>query len=353
MCNKIILAGDIGGTKTYLGLFKMAEEEVRSITQVKEYTSKSYPSYTELLQDFLSSLRKDEKNIDVACFGIAGPIKTYRNGEHYGEQYCKMSSINKWPLIEENDLNKLIICKKVILINDIEAIGYGIPQLPEKDLVELNPGKPQKGNCAVIAAGTGLGEAKLDWDGNEHIPLASEGGRDEFTVPDEFDEELRNYLLKKRRPKLVNYHKVLSGSGLVNIYECLRDSHQYGEESACLKCIGKQDKAQAISEEALSSNGNSLCIKALDVFVSIYGARASNLASKSKAVNGLYIGGGIAPKILDKLRDGTFMDSFANKNGEFSDSDLRKIPVKVIMNPQVGLLGAAWHGTKTIEVNHK
>jgi len=338
----MILAGDIGGTKTYLGLFKMVEGKVCPITEIKEYSSQSYPSFTALVQDFLifleqSSLREDEKIISVACFGIAGPIKTDNNGR----RYCEMTNIPQWSVIIEDGLNQLIHCEKVILINDLEAIGYGISPLSEADLVELNAGTPQKGNRAVIAAGTGLGELMLYWDGHEHIPSASEGGHTDFAARDQFEYALQNYLREKCYPKLVNYEQVLSGRGLVNIYEFLRDRGEYGEESADLReRLGKQDKAQVISEAALK-NENPLCIKALDVFISLYGAQARNLALQCLPFNGLYIGGGIAPKILAKLRDTTFMESFANKNGDFSDL-LASIPVKVIMNPQVGLLGAAW-----------
>ena len=357
MINKMILAGDIGGTKTYLGLFKMIEGKVRHLTEIKEYSSQSYSSFTALLQDFLifldqSSLREDEKFIGVACFGIAGPIKTDNNGR----RYCEMTNIPQWSVITEDGLSQLINCEKVILLNDLEAIGHGISPLSEtmnngifplseEDFVELNAGIPQKGNRAVIAAGTGLGELMLYWDGNEHVPSASEGGHTDFAARDQFEYALQNYLREKCYPKLVNYEQVLSGRGLVNIYEFLRDRDEYGKESADLReRLGKQDKAQVISEAALK-NENPLCVKALDVFVSLYGAQARNLALQCLPFNGLYIGGGIAPKILAKLRDTTFMESFANKNGDFSDL-LASIPVKVIMNPQVGLLGAAWRGAK-------
>ncbi len=353
----MILAGDIGGTKTYLGLFQMVEGKVRPMTEIKEYSSRSYPSFTALVQDFLvfldqSSLREDEKFIGVTCFGIAGPIKT----NHNGRRYCEMTNIPQWPVITEVGLSQLINCEKVILLNDLEAIGYGISPLSETmdnsisplseaDLVELNPGTPQKGNRAVIAAGTGLGQLMLYWDGHEHIPSASEGGHTDFAARDQFEYALQNYLREKCYPKQVNYEQVLSGRGLVNIYEFLRDCGEYGKESADLKeRFGKQDKAQVISEAALR-NKNTLCIKALDVFISIYGAQARNLALQCLPLNGLYIGGGIAPKILAKLRETTFMHSFVNENGEFPDL-LASIPVKVIMNPQVGLLGAALRGAK-------
>jgi glucokinase len=349
----MILAGDIGGTKTYLGLFKI-EDNYPIAEEIKEYSSQSYSSFRALVQDFLK--QSSQKIIDVACFGIAGPIKTDNNER----RSCKMSNIREWPVIKEDDLSYLKNCEK-ILINDLEAIGYGISRLSEDELVELNQGKPQKGNRAVIAAGTGLGQLMLYWDGHEHIPLASEGGHADFAARDKFEYELQNYLCGSKK-KLVNSHEVLSGKGLVNICEFLISRGEYSEESTDfrkrLKKSKKADKPPMISEAALKDK-NPLCIKALDVFFSIYGAQARNLALQCLPVNGLYIGGSIAQKILDqeildnKSRKKTFMESFANGNGEFSKSYLRNIPVKVIKNTKVGLLGAAWRGKKTIEVNHK
>jgi glucokinase len=327
----MILAGDIGGTKSYLELFEIEDGKLRPIGEIKKFFNKNYCSFTALLEDFLSSV--DEKSISVACFGIAGPIKTDDNGICF----VNMTNINSWPVISEDELSKLFLNVKILLINDLGAMAYGVSQVSEDDLVELNAGNPKEGNRAVIAAGTGLGEVLLYWNGHEHVPVASEGGHTDFAARDKLESELLNYLRKKYYPQLINYEKILSGQGLVNIYEFLRDSGEYGEETVE---FGKQDPAQVISDAALA-NEDPLCSKALEVFVSMYGAQARNLALQCLPINGLYIGGGIAPKILPKLRDTTFMQAFANQNGDFPDL-LASIPVKVIMNPQVGLLGAAW-----------
>lgn len=327
----MILAGDIGGTKSYLGLFEIEDAKLRPIGEIKKFLNKNYSSFTALLEDFLSSV--DENLISVACFGIAGPIKTDDNGRRFGY----MTHIKQWPVISEDELSKLFNGNKVLLINDLEAMGYGVSQVAEQDLVELNTGTPKEGNSAVIAAGTGLGQVMLYWNGKEHLPLPSEGGHTDFAARNQFESEFLKYLRHKFHPKLISYQQVLSGRGLVNIYEFLQDCGKYGEATVE---FGKQDPAQVISDAALA-NEDPLCSKALEVFVSIYGAQARNLALQCLPINGLYIGGGIAPKILPKLRDTTFMQAFANQNGDFPDL-LASIPVKVIMNPQVGLLGAAW-----------
>jgi glucokinase len=262
----------------------------------------------------------------------------------------------EWPVIKEESLRQWLNnelsqergkVERVVLLNDLEAIGYGISQLSAGDLVELNRGIPQNGNRAVIAAGTGLGQVMLYWNGNEHHPSPSEGGHANFAPSgdDELQIDLLCYLRKKFDNK-VGFERALSGHGLVNIYEFLRESGKCGKESTELrKRLDKEDAAQVISETALT-NKNTLCTKALDVFVSIYGAATGDLALHYFAVGGVYIGGGIAPKILDKLRDGTFMRAFKAKEGNSAELNV-SMPVKVIKNPEVGLLGAAWRGVKT------
>jgi glucokinase len=341
----MILAGDIGGTKTHLGIFKCEGNKVISLLD-KKYESQNYQSFGKLVQDFVafvkqSSLTTADKYIGVACFGMAGPVKT----ETDGQRSCQMTNIPNWPVIKETELSQLLKVEPVVLLNDLEAIGYGISQLSEKDLVELNRGIPQAGNRAVIAAGTGLGQVMLYWDGNEHHPSASEGGHANFAPSgdDELQLDLLRYLRKKYQGK-VGFERVLSGPGLENIYDFLRDSGKYGKESAEL-AKRLDNRAQLISEMALSGK-NALCSKALDVFVSIYGATAGDFALHSFAVGGVYIGGGIAPKILEKLRDGTFMQAFKAKEGNSAQLNA-DIPVNVITNPEVGLLGAAWRGVKT------
>jgi glucokinase len=332
----VILAGDVGGTKTHLGIFKLEKSKVISLVE-KKYASQEYDSFESLIDDFL-----DNKKIiiDAACFGIAGPIET----DQAGKAYCQMTNIKQWPLITETNIS----CKKVFFLNDMEAIAYGISQLGEQDLAIINKGKLLEGNRAVIAAGTGLGKVKLHWKDNEHHPSASEGGHTNFAPSyDKLQVKLLAYLQDKFQGN-VSLEQILSGNGLINIYQFLK-AEKYGQESAELRERIKKadDVAQVISE---SAKEDALCKKALDLFVSIYGSVAGDLALDDKTVGGIYIGGGIAPKILDKMRDGSFMKFFAAKDikiPKFSQFNA-DIPVKVIMNDKIGLLGAAWYAAKGV-----
>jgi glucokinase len=331
----VILAGDVGGTKTHLGIFKLENGKVISVIQ-KKYASQEYDSFESLIDDFL-----DKKIIiDAACFGIAGPIET----DQEGKAYCQMTNIKRWPLITETNIS----CKKVFFLNDMEAIAYGISQLGEQDLEILNQGKSLEGNRAVIAAGTGLGKVKLLWKDNEHYPSASEGGHANFAPSyDKLQGKLLAYLQEQNQGN-VSIEQILSGNGLINIYQFLK-AEKYGQESVELRERIKQadDVAQVISE---SAKEDALCKKALDLFVSIYGSVAGDLALDDKTVGGIYIGGGIAPKILEKMRDGSFMRCFTAKEAklpEFAQFNAN-IPVKIIMNDKIGLLGAAWYAAKSL-----
>ncbi len=336
----MILAGDVGGTKTHLGIFKPENDKVISLIE-KKYASQQYDSLESLINEFLAHVNAD---IDAACFGIAGPIGT----DQEGKRYCQMTNIKQWPLITETNLSKLIKDKPVSFLNDMEAIAYGISQLGEQDLEILNQGKLLEGNRAVIAAGTGLGKVKLLWKDNEHYPSASEGGHANFAPSyDKLQGKLLAYLQEKIQGN-VGIEQILSGNGLINIYQFLK-AEKYSQESVELRERIKQayDVAQVISE---SAKEDALCKKALDLFVSIYGSVAGDLALDDKTVGGIYIGGGIAPKILEKMRDGSFMRCFTAKEAklpEFSQFNA-DIPVKIIMNDKIGLLGSAWYAAKSL-----
>lgn len=348
---QMILAGDIGGTKTHLGIFKQENGKVISIID-KKYESQQYDSFENLLSEFLdyvnqAPLTAEEKAIAVACFGIAGPIKRYPDGK----RYCEMTNIDQWPVITETNLSQLINGMPVFLLNDMEAIGHGISQLDETDLVVLNKGKPQEGNSVIIAAGTGLGIVKLFWKEGEYHPSSSEGGHGNFAPSydkDNLQIKLLTYLQEKIQGN-VGPEQILSGNGLVSIYEFLHK--KIGDEQESLELrerMNQEDAAKVISEAALA-NKDPLCEKALDLFVSIYGSVAGDFALEDNTVGGIYIGGGIAPKILDKMRDPTFMRFFTAKDAEnpkFSQFN-SEVPVHVIMNSKIGLLGAAWYAAKS------
>lgn len=322
---KRILAGDIGGTKTRLGLFEWEQGHLQSIFE-KAYSSKAYPGLETILADFMKELN----GINSACLGVAAPV--------IGKK-VKLTNL-PW-VMDIQKLKKEFSLPKLEIINDLVANAYGTIYLKKKDLRVVNPGKRMVGNAALLSAGTGLGEAILYWDGECYHPSPSEGGHADFGPRNELEIELLRYLIE--RFGHVSYERILSGSGLFHIYQFLRDEKKlFSEPSWLSKRMREKDPAVVISEEA-RTKGNKLCQITLEIFVTIYGAAAGNLALHSMAVGGVYLGGGIAPKILWKLREGAFMKAFKDK-GRYSDF-VARIPVKVIMNERTALLGAAWFAT--------
>jgi glucokinase len=319
--SELILAGDVGGTNTRLGLFEISQGRLRPLFE-KIFLSKNYRGLENVLRDFL----RGKKGIAAACFGVAGPVT---------QEVVIATNLPWW--IDLQSLQKVLALKKMEVINDLVANAYGISVLKKRDFETLNAGKAKKGNQALISAGTGLGEAILFWDGKHHVPSPSEGGHIEFGPRNRLEVELFNYL--SERFDHVSYERVLSGAGLFHIYQFLKDSKRFGNEPSWLfEKMKEEDPAEVISEVARLKK-NKLCSKALDLFTSIYGAAAGNLALQVMAMGGIYIGGGIAPKIIWKLKDGTFMKGFKDK-GRLSRI-VANIPVNVIMNEKTALLGAA------------
>jgi glucokinase len=314
----MILAGDIGGTNTRLALF----QEGKMVGKEKKFSSKSYKSLEEIIQEFLGS-RKVEK----ACFGIAGAV-------YQGK--CKATNL-AWVVDAEN-IKRVHHIRSVHLLNDLVANTYGIRVLQKQDLYLLHQGVKQEGNQGLISAGTGLGEAGLLFDGQKHIPFASEGGHTDFAPRDELEVELFLYLKKKFTH--VSYERVLSGPGLYNLFQFLIDT---GKEtcSAELKAeMEKSDPSRVISSWGLQ-NKDRACSRALDWFISLYGAEAGNVALKFLSFGGIYLGGGIAPHLVERMKNGIFYDSFVNK-GRFKPL-LESIPIWVILNDDAALLGAAFY----------
>jgi glucokinase len=294
----MILAGDMGGTKSRLALFALEAKRPQLLIE-ETYKSEEYSELEEVLQKFLGANAEQisDQPIVAACLGVAGPVV----GEH-----SKTPNL-PWT-ISLQAIRETVGCQKVKLINDLEANGYGILLLEDDELETLQEGSLQnEGHGALISAGTGLGEALLHREGESFKPVASEGGHADFAPRNELEIELLRYLLK--RFQHVSYERVLSGTGLSNIYSFLRDSGHGQEPSWLGEQLEQEDPGAVISRVALSGEAE-LCVKALDLFVSIYGAEAGNLALKAKAVGGLYVGGGIAPKIISKLRDETFLKAF-------------------------------------------
>ncbi len=303
-----LLAADIGGTKTVLALF-----EGRECIRQEKFSSVDFTSLEEILQKF------NGNNIEKACFGIAGPIKDGK---------CQTTNL-PW-IIDAEKIEKECQIRKVYLINDLEATAWGLNWLKQEELFTLNPGKEIPGNQGVIAAGTGLGEAGLFWDGKKHLPFPSEGGHVDFSPRTEREWELFNFL--KKSYDHVSYERVLSGMGLKNLYAFLSQKEGRKETKEI------ENLPRFITEEALNGK-SSFCEEILNWFVSLYGAEAGNVALKYLTTGGLFLAGGIAPKILPALKTKTFMEAFCDK-GRF-DKLLWQIPVKVVLNQNTALLGAA------------
>jgi glucokinase len=348
----MILAGDIGGTKTHLALFEWKSERVEPIRE-ETFHSGDYPSLEDILEDFLNRPAPEPEStvpdlheaansedaggstqvdspppliLDAACIGVAGPVIDNR---------CRTTNL-PW-VIDGPAIGERFHIANVRLLNDLEATAYGLLLLRDDEVFILNAGTPpkQRQALALIAAGTGLGESILFWDGTAYRPMPSEGGHADFAPNSDSEIELLRHL---RGSYLhVSYERVLSGPGLHAIYEYLRDTKK-NEPTWLAEKIKVEDPAATIAQAGLSGKVE-IAKQALDLFASIYGAEAGNLALKALALDGVYVGGGIAPKLIDKLKDGTFMRAFVNK-GRYKRL-MSAIPVKVIMNPKTALLGAA------------
>jgi len=323
----MLLAGDIGGTKTNLAIYS-AETEPRLPLVEATFASEDYPSLEAMVSEFL-----DQTNLPVehASFGVAGPVVGTR------------ATITNLPwVMDERHLEGKLKLSSVRLLNDLAAIAHAVPFLKPKDLYTLNVGQPASdGNMAVIAPGTGLGEAFLTWDGSRYQAFASEGGHADFAPNTPLEIELLRYL--QDRLGHVSYERVCSGSGIPNIYDFLKTSgHGHEPQWLAEKLAAADDPTPVIANAALSEKPPEICLATLNSFISILGSEAGNLALKLMATGGVYLGGGIPPRILPLLKAPRFMKSFAHK-GRLSGL-LVDIPVHVIRNPKVALLGAACHG---------
>jgi glucokinase len=318
----MILAGDIGGTSARLAYFEQKDGRLLPVVEEVKH-SRDFASLQAAVQEFQ---RKHPHPIVSACFGVAGPVNEGR-----------VEAPNLPWIIEQAVLERELDLRRVYLINDLEANAHGLSELLESDFEVLARGVAgAKGNAAVISAGTGLGEAGLYWDGSTHHPFAAEGGHADFAPASELQAELWHYLSSKFGGH-VSWERVLSGPGQFNIYEFLRDTGKGKEEPWLAEEIKAGDPSAVVSKHGLSGR-SPLCEHAVDLFVDIYGAAAGNLALKFLATGGVYVGGGIAPKILPKLKNGRFIDAFCDK-GRLRPL-LEKIPVHVVLNDKTALLGA-------------
>ena len=318
----MILAGDVGGTKVHLALYDFTNGKL-TYTRDERYAAKEFSGLEEIVKQFLGA-----DKVTASCFGVPGPVRDGR---------LRLTNL-PWTL-DSRELSANLGIEHVFLINDLEANGYGIAELSADQIYTLSEGDAsQIGNRALIAAGTGLGEGILAWNGRIHVPYPSEGGHVDYAPRNEDEIDLLRFLKQKYNGR-ISFERVVSGMGLTNIYGFLRDVRGVEEPKWLTdKIAAAHDINAVITEEGLAARSE-LCEKALDMFVSAYGAEAGNLALKVLSVGGLYVGGGIAPRVIEKLKDGTFMKAFTDK-GRMSQL-LVNMPVRVILESRAALMGAA------------
>jgi glucokinase len=316
-----VVAGDIGGTKTRLAIVEVNGTQLRIVHEIS-YPSRDFATFDALLADFL----KDAQVPAQAAFGIAGPVQG---------RVVRVTNL-PW-YIEADVLQQRYGFKVCTLFNDLEAIAYGLPALGAEDLLTLQQGEPDAcGNAAIIAAGTGLGEAGLYWDGRQYHPYATEGGHTSFSPQNDLEMDLLRYL--QRLFGHVSWERVVSGMGLLDLHNFLRGYRKSVVPQWLDEEMQSGGAAAAISRAALVGSDD-VCIETMDRFVQLYGAEAGNLALKTMSRGGVYVGGGIAPKILPILQRGTFIEAFLGK-GRMRHV-LESMPVRVILNEQTALYGPA------------
>ena len=317
----MILAGDVGGTKVHLALYDFINGKLE-YSRDERYPAKDYSGLEEIVKEFLGAFK-----VTAACFGVPGPVRDGR---------LRLTNL-PWTL-DSRELALNLGITHVFLINDLEANGYGVAELSADQIYTLSEGDAsQIGNRALLAAGTGLGEALLIWNGHSHTPYPSEGGHADYAPRNEDEIDLLRFLKQKYNGR-ISQERVVSGQGLSNIYEFLREVRGIDEPVWLAERLAAEDPNAVITELALAAKSE-ICEKTMDIFVSAYGAEAGNLALKLLSVGGVYIGGGIAPRILEKLKDGRFMKAFTDK-GRLSQL-LINMPVRVILESRAALLGAA------------
>jgi glucokinase len=318
----MILAGDVGGTKVHLALYDFSEGKLE-YRREERFPAKEYSGLEAIVKEFLGG-----EQATAACFGVPGPVRAGR---------LRLTNL-PWTL-DSRDLSANLGIQHVFLINDLEANGYGIAELQPEQIYTLAEGDPgQIGNRALIAAGTGLGEGFLVWNGRTHIPYASEGGHADFAPRNEDEIDLLRFLRQKYNGR-ISWERVISGMGMTSVFEFLRDVRGMEVSKQLAEEIASAEDANAVITVNGLSGRSEICVKTLDMVVSAYGAEAGNLALKVLSVGGLYVGGGIAPRLLEKLKDGTFMKSFTDK-GRLSQL-LINMPVRVILESRAAMLGAA------------
>src|SRR6202790_3636578 len=319
----MILAGEIGATRTRLAAFETEGSRLKRVVE-KNYVSQQHDGLSAILADLINT---EGIPVHSACLGVAGPVRAERS---------KISNL-PW-IIDARDVAQQLRLPSVGLLNDLEAFAYGIDGLESKDFITLSEGQEDaEGNRAVISAKTGLGMAGLYWDGYRHHPFACEGGHADFAPRNALQMELLTYLQKKYGR--ISCERVLSGPGIKNIYDFLRDAHK-AEEPEWLRAqlSVAADPPALISQMALEGKA-AMCDQSLSIFVSVFGAETGNCALNFMSTGGIFIGGSIATKIIRKMNDPVFLESFLDKGR--MGTILKDMPVKIVANDDSGMIGAA------------
>src|ERR1700756_120124 len=319
----MILAGEIGPTKTRLAAFESEGNKLQRVVE-KVYMSQEQAGLPEIISDFI---RTEGIPVQSACFGVAGPVR------------AGSSKISNLPwIIDAKEVVKQLRLNSVGLLNDLEAYAYGIDGLESKDFITLSEGAEEaEGNRAVISAKTGLGMAGLYWDGFRHHPFACEGGHADFAPRNELQTELLVYLQKKYGR--ISCERILSGPGIKNIYDFLRDAHKAEEPDWLRTQIASAPDPPALISKLALEGKSAICDQAMSIFVSVFGAQTGNCALNFMSTGGIFIGGSIAAKIVPKMKDPVFLESFLDKGR--MGAILKDMPVKIVVNDDCGIIGAA------------
>jgi glucokinase len=328
----MILAGDVGGTKVHLALYNFVGGKLSPVRDEK-FPAPEFACLDDVVKEFLSPEKSGQPDVRdqivACCFGCPGPV---RNGR------LKLTNL-PWTL-DSRDLQRSLGIQHIFLINDLEANGYGIPEVAQDKIFTLHPGDASSvGHRGLIAAGTGLGECLLIWDPilRRHLPLPSEGGHGDFAARNETEIALLRYLRRTLNGR-VSTERVVSGLGIQNVYAFLRDDQKM-DEPVWLRDRMKSEDPNAVIGGCADDGSSEICVRTMEIVTAAYGAEAGNLALKLLALGGVYLGGGIAPKILKFLSGGKFIEAFLDK-GRLSPM-LQTIPVRVILDDTCALLGAA------------
>lgn len=324
----IVLAGDIGGTKTFLQLADIEAGSTYDVIFEKRYVSNEWDNLTPMVQDFMrTSALSSDIQANTACFGIAGPV----NGRN-----ARTTNL-PWKL-NADDMQRDTGIAKIRFINDFQSIGYGIEVLSDDDVVVLNEGtEVSHGTRVIIGAGTGLGQCLLVWQGDHYEVVASEGGHADFSPTDAEQIALLQHL--QQQFTRCTWERVASGSGIRNIHSFMLETYP-GEETAELTQARTNGDPSAAISLAASHGTDPLAKRSMDLFCKVYGAQAGNLALTGLASGGIYVAGGVAPRIIDMLKNGLFMQGLMNKEERMQDL-LAAMPVRVVVNAKVGLMGSA------------